>query len=201
MDIENTWQQSEGNDEVLSKLLQQNDFNNLPSRLPLKKLKDKLKSGMIWAGLITIVYISMFFFVSVWQVVIPLCILIIFNSWIMIESWKLYKNTNENISASFSVKQELQKNYDSFQKWSSLQLKVSLFVFPIAVAGGFVLGGIIGSGKTVESFLNKPKIWMFLCGTIVALVPAAYFLAKWMFKISLGKHLKNLKILIDELSD
>ena len=85
-----------------------------------------------------------------------------FNNWIIIDTWKLYKNTNENITPSNFLKQELQKNYDGFQNSWKLQQRTGLFVYPIAAAGGFILGGYEGSGKSVEAFLYNPKMLTFL---------------------------------------
>ncbi len=201
MDIENTWQQSGASDDILNKLLRQKDFTNLQSKLPLKKLKRNLLIGMFWAIFITLLYISLFFFINLWQVYIALSILIIFNLWIMIDTWKLYKNTNENITPTNSLKEELQKNYTGFQKWWKLQQKAGLFVYPIAAAGGFILGGFWGSGKSVDAFLYNPRIITFLAITVAILVPICYYAAKWMFNYAYGKHLKKLKTLIDELSE
>jgi hypothetical protein len=52
----------------------------------------------------------------------------------------IHLRTNDTISPSFSLKQELEKNYTGFQKWWSIQQRTSLFVYPIAVTGGFILG-------------------------------------------------------------
>ncbi len=118
----------------------------------------------------------------------------------MIDTWKLYKNTNENITPSNSLKQELQKNYNGFQNWWKLQQKAGLFVYPIAAAGGFILGGFWGSGKSVEAFLYNPKMITILSITVLVLVPMSYYAAKWMFNYAYGKHLKKLKMFIDDLN-
>jgi len=200
MDMENTWQQGGGSDEMLDKMLQHPDFGNIQSNLPLKKLKRNLLIGIFWAVLITSLYVILFFFINLWQVYIALCVLIFFNAWIMIDTWKLYKNTNENITPSDSLKQELQKNYNGFQNWWKLQQKTGLFVYPIAAAGGFILGGFWGSGKSVEAFLYNPRMMTILGITVLVLVPIGYYTAKWMFNYAYGKHLKKLKNLIEELS-
>jgi hypothetical protein len=36
--------------------------------------------------------------------------------------------------------------------------------------------------------------------TIFVVIPLCYYAAKWMFNCAYGKHLKKLKILIEELS-
>jgi hypothetical protein len=56
-----------------------------------------------------------------------------------------------------------------------------------------MLGGISGSNKSVEVFMNKPGILLALFIALVILVPACWYLTKWMFNYSFGKHLKALK--------
>ncbi len=200
MDLENIWKSSGESDKILHQALHK-DISTMQSKLPLKKLKNSLLSGMVWAVLITAGYMALYFFVNIWQVYIALTTLIVFNIWIMIESWKLYKSIPETITPGLSVKQELEKNYAGFKDWWRIQQRVSLFVYPIAVAGGFILGGTLGSGKSVEAFLYKPQMLMILAITIAVVVPVCYFGAKWMFGIAYGKHLNNIKMLISELGN
>lgn len=188
MDSENVWQQSGGSDDALNKLLQQSDFNNLHSKLPLNKLKKNLLIGITWAALITVAYIVLLFFVQLWQVYITLSVLIFFNIWIAIDTWKLYKNISVDITVA-----------NGFQRWWSLQQRASLFVYPIALTGGFILGGFLGSNKAVESFLYNSKMLSILGIIILIVMPVCYYGAKWMFNYAYGKHLKKIKMFIDEL--
>ncbi len=201
MDIENIWKQDSGSDEALNKLLQQPDYSKLHSRLPLKKLKKNLLYGMIYAALITAFYVVLFFRINIWQVHITIIIAITFNFIVGIDTWKLYKAIDENISTSSSLKEELEKNYFSFQRWWRIQERLGLYIYPIAIAGGFILGGVEGSGKSVEEFLYNPKILLVLGVAILLFVPICYFGATWMFHYAYGKHLKKLKLLIEELSN
>ena len=191
MDIENIWKQGGNKDDALNKLLSTTDFSKLHSRLPLKKLKQNLLIGIIWALLITIGYIVLFFFIKTWQVHVALCVLVIFNTIIMLDSWRLYQKTPSTISPSNSLKQELTQHYNSFQTWWAIQQKVSLFVYPIAVSGGFILGGTLGSNKPVEAFLYNSKMLGILGITVLIMVPLCYFGAKRMFNYAYGKHLKK----------
>ena len=95
----------------------------------------------------------------------------------------------------------LHRTYYGFQRWWHIQEKLGLYVYPIAIAGGFILVGVEGSGKSVEAFLYNPKILIFLGVTLLLLVPACYYGARWMYNYAYGKHLKNLKLSIDELSE
>jgi hypothetical protein len=199
MDIENIWQVGGNSDDELNRLLTTTDFSKLQSKLPLKKLRQNLLIGIIWALLITVGYIVVFFFFSIWQVYVALGILIVFNTLIILHSWRLYKKTPSTISPSNSLKEELTLHYNSFQRWWSVQQQMGLFIYPIAAAGGFILGGTLGSGKPVEAFLYNAKMLGTLGITILILVPVCFFGAKWMFNYAYGNHLKKLKATIDEL--
>jgi hypothetical protein len=201
MNLEQVWQQNSGRDDDLNKLLEKGDFSKLQSRLPLKKLKSNLLIGIVWAILITTGYIVVLFLFSIWQVSVSLGVLIVFNTLIMLDSWKLYKKTPATITPSNSLKEELTAHYNSFQRWWAVQQKISLFVYPIAIAGGFILSGVLGSGKPVETFLYNSKMLGILGITMIVMVPLCYFSARWMFNYAYGKHLKKLKSTINELSE
>lgn len=201
MNLEQIWQQNSGNDDDLDNLLAKGNFSKLQSQLPLNKLRTNLLIGIVWAVLITIGYVIVFFLFSIWQVYISLGVLIAFNSLIMLDSWKLYRKTPATIVPSNSLKEELTTHYNSFRHWWAVQQKVSLFVYPIAAAGGFILGGVMGSGKAVETFLYSPKMLGILGITIIVMVPLCFFGARWMFNYAYGRHMKKLKTAIDELSE
>ncbi|MEO6670225.1 MAG: hypothetical protein ABIN36_12160 [Ferruginibacter sp.] len=200
MDIENIWQQSGGTDDALNKMLQPQDFSKLHSKSPLKKLKKNLLIGMVYAAVTTAFYVMLFFIIHIWQVHVTLIVTTIFNLVIWFDTWKLYKSINDNISTTNSLKDELQKNYAGFQRWWRIQEKMGLFVYPIAASGGFILGGVEGSGKSAEAFLYNPQMLVILAVTVLILVPICYYGSRWMFNYAYGKHLKMLKSTIDELS-
>ena len=201
MDIKNIWEQASGSDDELNKIFQQKDFSKLHSKLPLHKLKKNLLMGLILAALITALYVALFYFIGIWQVHIAVAVAILFNIYVGFDTWKLYTKINVTVSTTSSLKEELQKNYSSFQRWWRIQERLGLFVYPIAATGGFILGGVEGSGKSVEAFLYNPKMLLVLGITLLILVPICYYGARWMFNFAYGKHLKRLKQLIDELSN
>jgi hypothetical protein len=200
MDLENIWQQKGGSDEELNRLLEQGDFSKLSSRLPLKKLKANLLIGIIWAILITIIYVVVFFYFPIWQVRVTLAVLVISNTLILIDSWNLYRQVPGILTPSNSLNEELTLHYNSFQRWWSLQQKLSLFIYPIALIGGFILGGVVASEKRVEELLFNSKMLGILGITLLVMVPLCYLGARWMFNYAYGTHLEEIKATIDELS-
>jgi hypothetical protein len=82
-----------------------------------------------------------------------------------------------------------------------MQEKVALFFYPIGAVGGFMMGGVIGSGKTIGEFMSKPVVLIALVIVLVTLIPACYYLAKWMNKKAFGDHLEKLKENINQLKN
>jgi ABC-type nitrate/sulfonate/bicarbonate transport system permease component len=116
----------------------------------------------------------------------------------MVKAYGLYKNIDLNLTQD-NVLTELKKQYDAFTEWKKQSLRVALFVYPFAAAGGFMLGGTIGSGKTIEVFMSNYWVLIALVISILVLVPLSYLLAKWMTKVAFGKFIDQLKERIDEL--
>jgi hypothetical protein len=200
MDLENIWQQKGESDDALNRILEQGDFGKLSSRLPLKKLKANLLIGIVWAILITIIYVVVFFYFPIWEVRLTLALLVMSNMLIVTGSLKLYRQVPGTITSSNSLKEELTLHYNSFQQWWSLQQKLSIFIYPIALTGGFILGGVAASEKTVEDLLYNGKMLGILGITIMVMVPLCYWGARWMFNYAYGTHLEKIKATIDELS-
>lgn len=200
MDIDKIWQQGGTNDAELDKLLNTGGFSKFQSKLPLNKLKQNLLVGNVFALLISAGYLVIFFLFHIWQVYAALGVVLVFNTVIMLDSWRLYRKIPSALSPSNTLKDELTLHYNSFQRWWAVQEKMSLFVYPVAAAGGFVLGGTLGSGKPVEAFLYNPKMLGILGITLLVLVPVCHIGAGWIFNQAYGRHLKQLKATIDELS-
>lgn len=199
MEIEDTWMQIEESDFILKNIIS-SDLNSLSSKAPLKKLKKSLYNGVLWGCLFNIVYVFICVYYNIGIVYLLLFTVISFNSWLIISGYKLHSSIKENIDSNNSLLLELQKNYYSITKWGALQEKVSLFIYPFEVTGGFILGGILGSGKSPEILFSKNIFILALIAAIIILVPISYLLARKLFRISYGKHLKKIKLIIDEFS-
>jgi hypothetical protein len=200
MDIEKLWHSTSGSDEALNTLLDEGHFDQLQSKLPLHTLRKNLVVGLVWAVMITLLYIALLFVLPMWPAYVTLGILILFNITLMIDTIKLYRKIPATIIPSNSLKEELTSQYDSFQRWWYMQRKLGLFLYPFACAGGFMIGSVMGSGKPVEDFLFTPEMLAILGVTLLMLVPLCYLAARAMFNYAYGKHLKRLKATIDELS-
>jgi hypothetical protein len=122
-----------------------------------------------------------------------------FSLWVLYTAFILYKKINISVSPDDSLLTELKRHYHSINYWIRVQKQVALFIYPISAASGFMLGGVAGSGKTVEVFMSRPVVMIALLVTIIILMPIASYVTKWLLKKSFGKHLDNLKKNIDAL--
>lgn len=201
MSIENDWDNlNKGQDDDLSSLLKSSKLLGFSSKNPLEKIKKNLLKNMIYVGIICIAYVAIIIHFKIWQVQLLIGVVLLFSIWAGYTAFIQYKNLQTTISTA-SVLDELKRHHKSITVWIETQQRVALFIYPISAAGGFLLGGVIGSGKSVAFFLSKPYVLIALIIAMIVLTPAAHYLAKWMSKTSFGKHLDALQQNIAALED
>jgi cation transporter-like permease len=110
----------------------------------------------------------------------------------------MYKKINVALPVNKSLKEALTHTHDFITSNIQFQERVALFIYPIAGASGFFLGGAAGSGD-LETMMRKTAVIVLFFVTLAVITPISYYLTKWMYKVSYGKCLTELKILIDEL--
>lgn len=198
MDLQEIWNSTEGKGDILDSMLQQKHVLHLPSKGPLEKLRKNLALNLSFAVIITLGYAYLIFYFPYWQIQVGLLITIFFNLVLMWQAYQQYKNIEPALSTT-NVLQNLKHIHASFKKMCRQQERAALLVYPVACAAGFMLGGVVGSGKTVEAFMSKSVAQIALAICIVVLVPVCYYLAKWMNKIAFGKYVDQIKEHIDAL--
>lgn len=199
MSIENSWNQiDDQQDDDLSSMLQSPALSKLSSHNPLEKIRKNLLINMIWAFLICLLYIGVIIYFHIWQVQIPIFVVLIFTLWGLYSGYQIYGQIKTGVSTG-PLLPELKRHHQTINTWIQTQQRVGLFIYPVSAAGGFMLGGVLGSGKPVEVFMSRPIVLIALAISIIVLVPACYYLARWMSNYSFGKHLNALQENIREL--
>ncbi|MFZ4059403.1 MAG: hypothetical protein ACOYKE_14770 [Ferruginibacter sp.] len=199
MDINSIWNNIDTASPSLERMVKQTQFNQLKSKNVLAQLKKKVLINLCWAILIAVAYLIVIFLYPVWQIVVGFGTILIFSIWGIYATYLEYKKINPDIDIQNNLVQELARHHSSITHWIKTQEKVALFFYPISAASGFLFGGMIGSGKPIEVFLSKPIVWITLIISIIVCTIAAYYLAKWMFKVSFGKTLQQLEDDLDAL--
>ncbi len=199
MDIEAMWKNIEPvkRDELLTAT--EPALDRFKSNSPLEKIKRNMAINLAWAVVIIAFYGYILFSCNVGIVRVAIGIVAAFSVWAAGTSWKLYRQLNGGIAEPKSLLAELEYHYNNIYKWNRNQQVVALFFYPVSIAGGFLWGGVMGSGKPVEAFMSKPFLWWVLIASIVVLTPLCYLLTQKMFRYGFGKHMDNLKKNIDEL--
>lgn len=201
MSIEETWKTiGTRTDDTLSKLLKPSSIGKLQSSSPLAKIQRNMLINSIWGMLIAIGYIFILIYVPFWQVRLCISLVLVFTLWAVYTTLKQYNNLRISVP-EHSVLSEMERHYHNIRKWMSLQQWVGLLIYPVSAAGGFMLGGSVGAGKSVDEILARPKMVIAMIIVSLILVPIAYWLAKWMSKKAFGKHLAALKRNIDALKE
>lgn len=201
MSLENQWQHmNEQGDDDLTALMNNPQLNKLTSHQPLQKIKHNLLINMAWGIGIAIGYVLILIYFPFWQVRLCIGIVLLFTLWAIGTAYSQYKSIQPFVSSQNSLLAEMRRHHASMIQWMRTQERVALFIYPISTAGGFMLGGAMGSGKSVDFFMSKPVVQIALVICIAVMVPLAYWLAKWLFKKSFGKHLKSLGENIEALS-
>ena len=199
MNIEEQWKDmGEQQDKDLASLLKMPGIANLASKDPLQKIKNNLLIHCVWAVIISGLYIFILVRFPFWQLMLSIGIVLLFTVLAIIKSLQLYQKLSVN-NPALTVLQQMEHHYYTIQKWISIQQWVGLFIYPVSAAGGFMLGGFIGSGKPIEVFMQKPAMIITLLISIAVLVPACFYLAKWMSRKAFGQYAEALKQNIDSL--
>jgi len=180
-------------DDELSTMLKASNVSKMPSNNPLEKIKRNLLINIILGIGICLLYMVVIVYFRIWQVQICMSIVFLFSVWALYTAWVQYKRMNSTISPNNPVIEELKRHYHSITEWMDTQKRVALWIYPISALGGFMLGGASESGKSVAVFMSKPIVILALLIALAVLVPACWYLTKWMFKVSFGKHLQKLQ--------
>ncbi len=199
MNPDEQWKNMEEHqDKDLSALININRISRLPSIDPLEKIKRNLIINSLWGVLIVFIYIYVLVQFPLWQVQLCLGIVLLFTVWGIFSAIKLYRKITVKATSN-SLLEVLEHHYNSIHQWMSIQQNVGLLIYPISAAGGFMLGGFVGSGKPIEVFMSKPIVIIILLVLIAILVPLCYKLTKWMTKKAFGQYADQLKNNIDAL--
>ena len=194
-------QKPEPVDEDLSSLLVAGRIGRMSSKNPLLQVKKNLMIQIVFGGLLCVFYLFLIIRFPVWPVRLCMGVVLIFSVWGIYTALEQLKRISVTVSGDSPLVPELKRNLLSLNTWIRVQQRVALLVYPISAAGGFMLGGVEGSGKSVGVFMSKPIIWIVLVITILVLVPLCYYITRWMIWSYLGRHLELLEKNITDIEE
>ncbi len=188
----------EDEDADLSALLNMKSITKHISTDPMMKIKRNLLINSILGILISAGYIFLLIRFPFWQLLLCIGIVLIFTVWAVVKAFLLYNNMEKTLPGN-TVLQEMERHYASMENWMTVQQKVGLLIYPVSAAGGFMLGGSLGAGKSIDIIMQKPLMIIALLIAVAILVPLCFYLARWMCKVAFVKYTEQLKRNIETL--
>lgn len=197
MNLGEQWKDLNGGDADLAALIGKG-VPSRPSIDPIERIKRNLRLNAIFGIVIALAYVVLMFRFPVWQVLVSIGIVFFFTVWAVTRGLIMYRDMRHH-NLNNSLLEEMERHYTAITSWDSMQQKLGMFVYPVAAAGGFMVGGALGSGKPIDIVMSKPIMVYSMIIMAAILVPIGLKVAKWMSRKAFGQYADQLKSNIDAL--
>ncbi len=198
MDLKEFWKPKEdGPDKPLAF-----DKNKLSSCLnPMCVLKRNIMYNFYIGVVIMGLWVYLIYVFPQWPIRLCFALIASITTYMLWDTYKIFKGIRTECTEEIKLLSELQDHCNKIEKWMKNSSILGLLMYPFSITGGFLIGGIEGSGLTVEGFIASTKAQYALIIAIIVLTPLSYLLARWMNHVAFGKHLKKIKNMVVELED
>ncbi|MCA0397093.1 MAG: hypothetical protein LCH51_06790 [Bacteroidetes bacterium] len=186
-----TWKQWQPVDDLLEQVLAAG--RPRLSIHPIAKLQSALFQHLVWSSFITVGYMLLLLGSDYWQVWLGLLAAIGFNSVVIWKGIKLYRGLQKITLADTALLPLLQQFLDNCRRWEQLQYRLAVWVYPLAIAAGYLFGGTMATGLPIHYLLQQPLFAWGLPIIVLGLSIAGYFLARHLFKRKFGRYIKQLQ--------
>jgi hypothetical protein len=196
----NIWQNLDTDDPALGSLIDTVKLSGLKSANTIEQIKRKMVFGLIAGWILVLLEVMLVIYCPSLLIRLFMAVVVLYGFWYLNDTYKVYIDFKRSTFENAALLQNLKSQREKIDKFIKQQIKVSIFIFPFSVVGGFFYGGFI-SGKSPEQMMHKPIVGVILAAAIVVFTPIGYLLTKWMFKHSYSKYLKQISSLIDQLEE
>ncbi|MEK6476112.1 hypothetical protein WJR50_01215 [Catalinimonas sp. 4WD22] len=190
-----TWQQNEEqpllDEAFLNKALQKKSID------PLVKLKNNIRLKLLWIMAFTLVFLAIIITTDKLYNKILMSPLVLAYLIGLVLIYGQYRVLNF-VDKSLSLRETLEIYYHRISLINKYEQSVALFIYPISVTAGFVYGFTLN--RSAEEILSDQRILAILIGLNVILVPACYYLARWMEEKAYGKYLAHIREDLNQLN-
>jgi hypothetical protein len=190
-----TWQQAEEqpllDEAFLNKALQKKSLD------PLVKLKKNVKIKLLWIAAFILIFLIVIITTDKLYnriLISPLVITYIVG---LVLIFRQYRELNF-VDKSQSLKETLETYYQKISLMSKYEQRVALFIYPVSITAGFVYGFTVH--RSAEDIFSDQRVLTMLVATNIILIPACYYLTRWMDHKAFGEYLEHLKEDLDQLN-
>ncbi|HTL08494.1 MAG TPA: hypothetical protein VL307_09570 [Chitinophagaceae bacterium] len=201
MTLTEQWKQLEAADTDLAEVLQPGFAKHI-SKDPMLTIQRNLWYHSLMGIAIIVFYLFLLWEFPVWQVILCIGVVLLFTLWAVVKALLLRRQLLR-IAASHlqhSLLQQMRYHQMAMGGWMKVQQKAGLVMYPLGAAGGFMIGGSLGAGKSIDTILQNPTLQLIMLLVVLLLVPPCFYLAKWMCRKSFGQYLQQLNSNIAALS-
>lgn len=174
-------------------------LQDVKSLHPLIEVRNKLRITNVFGIVISVGYIILMLIYPFWQVLLGFSVVLTFNIVFIVQGIKIRRQLPKSVDAGHSMLHEMKLHHAAVSKWIANQMYAARYVFPVAAATGFMMGGVWGSGKTIEQLFTKPVFPIMMIISAMLFSFAGMWLARKMFDLSYKKFLDRLQWNIDQL--
>lgn len=199
MDLQHAWNAPLPEDPALKSMLSTARLQGTGPRDPLATLRKSLAINLAWSMVMGIAMLVLLFSTPSLTVRLCLAVPVLFCVWSAWDTWKLRASIPAGISGDYAVLPELKRHHAALRRWVQVGQRAGLLVYPFSAAGGFVLGGLAGSGGTVAELMAMPGMFWLLGISLVILTPLCWLGARWMYRLAFGAQEEALRKRINEL--
>lgn len=160
---------------------------------PIDKIKKALDRNLIFAVLSSFVYIYALIKFHNAYVVGGFFILIAGHIWGIRITLNLRKNIVQYENSTHSLLDTLKMTAAAVKRWIYISEYSGIIFYPVAIATGFIAGGLRKSGLPVEEFMGKPFVIIAFSLAIAFLVPLCFVITRIIMRLSFMKYLVQLE--------
>ncbi|MFM7850730.1 MAG: hypothetical protein ACKO96_02155 [Flammeovirgaceae bacterium] len=168
------------------------------SQHPVEKLKRAYLYSTIFSIIFLACFILLFFLFREWIVRLGLAVTIIIYILFVYFNFKMYRHIKIDVLFDSNLRIALKNTHQFITANIRFQERFALFVYPFAGAAGMLMGLATGGGSA-EKYLSEKFVIALLIVVPLLLTPLCWLFARWLYKISYGVCLAELKKLIEEM--
>ena len=199
MDLQLAFAQLAPRDPAFEQRLRRTTSERQRSNHPVWKLRRAIRLNLVFGVLITTGYLALFPLLGHVAVLVFFALVFMYNVWSIVHTFRLYKRIPAHVPADHDLLNVLREQAEATTAWMKLHQRTGLIMYPLAVTGGFLVGGMHGSGLSPALFMAKPHVQLALVVALVVLVPLCHFLVRWMTRTAFGVHVEAMRARIAEL--
>lgn len=193
-DLHKAWQQEEGlfelDETFLDKALKKDSAD------PIIKLRRNIGIKLIWIAGFSLMFLVLIITTDKFYnriLISPLLIAYVAGLALVYGQYRILNFVDKSENLSYILK----AYYYRIKRIQQYELKVALFLYPISITAGFVYG--FSLKRSAEDILTDYRVLSILIVTNIILIPACYYLARWMDRKAYGKYLDQLREDINQL--